>query len=240
MTSALLVPFHLDERLEDLVPPFDHDTLDQAGPVDLVALHRAAGERVAAGVEIVVSGDCVAPLGVLAGLQRRGLDPGLVWLDAHGDANTEATTPSGYLGGMTLAKAVGWGDRELAHGIGLAPLAEQRVLLVGARDLDVAEREALDRSGITRRHLADLDGGLPEGALHVHLDLDIVDPGELPGLRYPAPGGPHRAEVHDAVARLAATGRVVALSLACTWAPGVQPAGAYDIAMPLLQRLLDA
>lgn len=239
MTVALLVPFHLTERLDGLVPPFAHETLDPPGP-GLVALHRAVADRVADGARVVVCGDCVAPLGVLAGLQRRGLDPGLVWLDAHGDANTEATTPSGYLGGMTLAKAVGWGDPGLAEGIGLTPLAEHRVLLAGARDLDPAERELLDGSGIARCELTDLDAALPDSPLLVHLDLDVVDPAELPGLRYPAPGGPSAAEVGAALARLSATGRVVAVSLACTWLPGAGARGAIDIAAPLLENLLDA
>lgn len=239
MTGALLVPFHLEERLQGLAPPFDHETLDPSEP-GLVALQRGVADRVADGSGVVVSGDCVAPLGALAGLQRRGLDPALVWLDAHGDANTETTSPSGYLGGMTLAKAVGWGDPGLAAGIGLTPLAEQRVLLAGARDLDPAERELLDGSRIARRGLADLDAFLPAGPLHVHLDLDVVDPGDLPGLRYPAPDGPSAGEVRAALARLAATGRVVAVTVACTWTPGSAAPGAIDIATPLLQGLLDA
>ena len=49
---------------------------------------------------MVVSGDCTTSLAVIAGLQRAGRDVGIVWIDAHGDFNTEATTPSGYLGGM--------------------------------------------------------------------------------------------------------------------------------------------
>jgi arginase family enzyme len=65
---------------------------------------------------VVLSGDCVASLAVIAGLQQRGIRPGLVWFDAHGDFHTEATTSSGYLGGLPLAKAVGRGDLTLEAG----------------------------------------------------------------------------------------------------------------------------
>jgi len=54
---------------------------------------------------LVVSGDCTTSLGIIAGLQRAGRDPGIVWIDAHGDFDTEATSPSGYLGGLALALA---------------------------------------------------------------------------------------------------------------------------------------
>ena len=41
-------------------------------------------------------------LGTIAGLQRAGSDPGIVWLDAHGDVQTPETSTSGYLAGMAL------------------------------------------------------------------------------------------------------------------------------------------
>ena len=56
---------------------------------------------------LVVLGDSTTSLGVLAGMQRPGRHVGIVWVDAHGDFNTEATTPSGYLGGMPLVALIG-------------------------------------------------------------------------------------------------------------------------------------
>jgi arginase len=61
---------------------------------------------------------------------------------------------------------------------------------------------------------------MPDGPLYVHLDLDVIDPAFLPGLRYPAPGGVAPADVAQALGRLAATGRVAAVGIACTWRPG--------------------
>jgi hypothetical protein len=88
----------------------------------------------------VLSGDCVASLAVIAGIQQRNVEPSLVWFDAHGDFHTEDTTTSGYLGGLPLAKAVGRGDPTLPAGLGLTPLPEPSILLVDGRDLDPPPR----------------------------------------------------------------------------------------------------
>jgi arginase len=64
----------------------------------MIALFRRLADRVSDGASLVYAGDCMAPLGALAGLRRRGVTPFVVWLDAHGDFNTPETTPSGYVG----------------------------------------------------------------------------------------------------------------------------------------------
>ena len=60
----------------------------------------------------------------------------------------------------------------------------------------------------------------PPGPLHVHVDLDVVDPLEMPAHNYPAPGGPSLREVRAALEHLAATGRVAAVSFS-TWNPAL-------------------
>jgi arginase len=168
----------------------------------------------------VVSGDCLVALGVLAGVQRAGLDPALIWLDAHGDVHTRQTTVSGYLGGLSLRLALG-ADRELLAGpLGVRPVPEEKTVLVGARDLDPPESDYLAAAAVRRCTVPELTAEIvPEGPLVLHVDLDVIDPGDLPGLLFPAPDGPSRTQVLDAVRRLLATGRVVALDLACTWNP---------------------
>lgn len=69
---------------------------------------------------------------------------------------------------------------------------------------------------------------MPAGPLYVHLDVDVIDPGAVPGLRYPAPGGPGCAQVAAALGMLLATGRVAAVGIACTWNPGHGAAAAVD------------
>jgi arginase len=58
---------------------------------------------------------------------------------------------------------------------------------------------------------------LPEGELYLHVDLDVCDPGDVPELLFPTPGGPPLDDVLAAVGRVLGTGRVVAVGLAATW-----------------------
>jgi arginase len=100
-------------------------------------------------------------------------------------------------------------------------------VLAGARDLDPPEIAYLQGSAIRRASVVDLAAvPLPDGPLYVHLDLDVIDPIGVPGLRYPAPGGPNCAQVTAALGALLVTGRVAAVGIACTWHPGHEAAAA--------------
>jgi arginase len=214
------VPFHLDERLPSWLaeaPTVVPDLPDGSLPERVRAVNNAVAAEVRRTERpVVVSGDCSTAVGTLAGLQRAGLDPAVVWFDAHGDFNTPATTPSGYLGGMVLAVVTGRAGVPLVDG--LTPIAEDRVVLVDARDLDPAEADALAGSAVRRTPVEALDAAtLPPGPLYLHVDLDVVDAAEVPGLRYPVGGGPSASGVQAAMGRVLATGRVVAIGLALTF-----------------------
>jgi arginase len=215
----------LDRGLNVTLPPHaiavDSTPGNAADPwLDLVQLYAPlAGMVETARDPVVLSGDCITALAVLAGVQRSGVDAALVWFDAHGDFHTEQTTASGYLGGLPLAKAVGRGDQSLPQGLGLTPIAEDRALLVGARDLDPPEVEALSASKVRRAGVESVRDALPDGPLHLHVDLDVFDAGLLNGLRFPAPNGPGIEAVSTSVRAVAETGRLVALSVAATWRP---------------------
>jgi arginase len=229
--SAIAVPYHIDEYLPDLdlpVPVRQAITADMtaATPWDRLAeLYQRVADAVAGAARhgdclVVVSGDCTTSIATVAGLQRAGTDPGVVWLDAHGDVQTLETTASGYLGGLPLRLLVGYRPELIADPLGLRPVPELQVLLVDARDLDPPEVTYLEQAAIRRCEVADLGAvALPEGPLYVHVDLDVIDPAELPGLRYPAPGGASAAQTAQALRGLLATGRVAAVGLACTWYP---------------------
>jgi arginase len=224
--TVVLVPFHQDERLPDSALPVPADivvdpALTGAGWPRLVGLWSAVAAAVArVAAPVVVSGDCLAMLGVLTGVQRAGVDPAVVWFDAHGDVHTLETSTSGYLGGLSLRLLMGAHAELVAEPLGLRPLPESRALLVDARDLDPAELDYLGTSAVTRCPVRSVASELPPGPLILHLDLDVIDPAELPGLRFPAPGGPSTVDVLAAAGAVLATGRVVALSLAGTWHPG--------------------
>jgi arginase len=219
------VPYHQDELIPgfDIGVPVDHEVMVDLPEADAWRRMGVLYEEVARVVSthalplLVVSGACLTSLGVMAGLQRGGRDPGIVWIDAHGDFNTEATTPSGYLGGMPLALAVGVGTLTLPLELELHPVPTSRVVLVGARDIDSDELILLEQSAIEQRGLDVLAIDLPEGDLFLHVDIDICDPMVVPDLLFPAPGGPGIDVVADLVQRVMATGRVMAIDLAATW-----------------------
>lgn len=162
-----------------------------------------------------VSGDCCTAIGVLAGLQRAGVNPTLLWLDAHGDFNTWDTTPSGFVGGMPLAMIAGRGDQTLMQAVALAPLPEQHIFLADARDLDPKESEALQQSRV--RHVADLSALPqllpPDRPLYVHLDADVLDAQEAPAMLYPVKGGPSLAALRKLAERLASDWQIKAVSM---------------------------
>ena len=209
----------------------------------LERLYDGVAARVAASAEpvVVASGDCTTSLAIVAGLQRRGIAPGVIWLDAHGDFNTPRTTRSGYLGGMALALLVGRAGASFAKAIGLHAVAEDACVLAGTRDLDPAERDALERSAVRRiTDVADLaTAPLPPPPWYVHLDVDVIDPRGLPPLRFPVPGGPGANAVAAALRALAQRGTIAALGLACTFTPAAfaQP-DALERVLPLIEATL--
>jgi arginase len=164
-------------------------------------LMRAISEQVRAArnanrFPLVLSGNCLAAVGVIAGLGAR---TGVVWIDAHGDFNTPQTTMSGFLDGMTLATATGRCWVELARSIeGFEPVPDKAVVLVGARDLDPGEGAALARSEIVRLSVESAPNEIEQvlqslapamEKFYVHLDLDALDPSEGRANGYAVRGG---------------------------------------------------
>jgi arginase len=225
-------PYHVDDYLPGLDLPLPAsevatgevpagDVWERLGVLYSGVAAAVAGMAGKGSPPVVVSGDCTTSLGTVAGLQRAGLDVGIVWLDAHGDVQTLETTASGYLGGLPLRLLVGYRPELIARRLGLRPVAEYQVILAGARDLDPPEVTYLAESQIGRCEVADLGTAeLPDGPLYLHVDLDVIDSAYLPGLRYPAPGGPGPAEVATAMSNVLGTGRVAAVGIGCTWHPG--------------------
>lgn len=203
--SLLAVPFHLDERIDSsrLILSPDH-TVDPYLPAGTAwermgALYEHLATVVSrASRPTVLSGDCTSSLGVLAGLQRAGVEPAVVWFDAHGDFNTEETSDSGYLGGMPLALATGRGDATVRDRIGLSPVAEEDIVLGGARSLDPRERTALEASAVRRAPVEAVPrAATPDRPLYVHIDIDVLDPSELGGVAFPVPGRSTLDELAD-------------------------------------------
>jgi arginase len=206
---------------------------------NLMPARAVAASVSGSGMATVLTGDCLALLGTLAGAQRAGLDPSVVWFDAHGDVHTLATSTSGYLGGMALRMALGGDHEKLAGPLGISPVPEERVILVDARDLDPAEVAYLSTSRIQRSAVEDIRADrLPDGPVILHVDVDVIDSAQLPGLRFPVPGGPSRSSVIAAVQRLLASGQVSVVDVSCPWYEPSDP-NQQTIRRALLGELLD-
>jgi arginase len=196
-------------------------------------LRDSVGEAVAEGsLPVVLGGDHSVAMGTIAGLARhfngRREKLGLIWFDAHADANTPETSPSGNIHGMPLAAVLGHGAESLVNLAGFLPMVEaSRAALVGIRDVDPAERATVKSSGIGAFTMRDVDErgmrSVMEEAIkrattgtagvHVSFDVDGIDPDFAPGVGTPSPGGLSYREAHLAMEMLADTGKVVSAEL---------------------------
>lgn len=177
----------------------------------IAGVARAAAEGRRA---VSVAGDCCATIAVVAGLQRAGIDPLIVWLDAHGDFNTHETTITGFIGGMPLAMITGRGDQTLTRAAGLRIVPDTDVILADARDLDPTERTLLEQSAVTQTSafeaIADLTG---DRQIYVHFDVDVIGAAHAPAMSYPVRGGPSPDRLQAVAAALNRTGRLAAASM---------------------------
>jgi arginase len=196
------------------------------------AVRAAADEMtraLAEGFTVVLGGDCTLVAGVAGGARTfLGQPVGVVFLDANADLNTPETSPSGYLGGMALSLALGRGPLEVVEAAGPVPAVQpDHVALVGFRELDPGERPALGELGLAlpapaARRLGmrvtsalALDGvANGDGPIVVHLDVDVIDPAEMPAKSVITPGpGLSLQETSDLLTALLASPRVVALEV---------------------------
>lgn len=225
-----------------------------------VAAHVAAALR-ARRLPMVLAGNCNAALGVRSGLLAADETDNLsrlalMWLDAHGDFHTPQTSHTGYLDGMPLAMLTQRAYPELWATLGGKPLDERLVLHVGGRDLDPVETAELRASeaivvscATIRNHgigsalqpaldeLAKRAGDSRERPpLHLHVDIDVLDPAAAPSVAFPAPAGLTLAELLAAVDMAGARFRIRALSLTsfAPDGPGDAPTSAAGLAVMLL------
>jgi arginase len=145
------------------------------------------------GMPIVIGGDCGVELGAITHAATRH-KLAVVWFDAHADLNTPDSSPSGAFHGMVLRTLLGDGPATL---LPETPLLASRVVLAGTRSLDSAEQEFVEESGIRSLAPGELTAGALTAALvesdadavYLHVDLDVLDPGEFGALGFPEPFG---------------------------------------------------
>ena len=226
--------------VESLAGPGDENArylAEIAGVLEALA-GRVRQVRAAGRLPVVLGGDHSIAVGTVSGMagapgagrSRRRI--GLLWIDAHTDANTPETSPSGNLHGMPLAAILGKGPEALTRvggfGAGTGRLSPANAVVIGARSVDpeeaavvaslgvrVCTMEEVDRRGISPVIDEALDLVLDGTAgFHLSLDVDALDPTVAPGVGTPVAGGLTVREVHTMMERVAASGGLRSLEVA--------------------------
>jgi len=186
--------------------------------------------------------NCNDLLGMLAGLKYdsdgNARRVGLVFIDAHGDFNVPETTLSGMLGGMPVAVAAGHALHNLRTTAGLAePLPMSNILWGGVRDLDPLEADRFTEYEVSQFSVSDirtLSRNLHEqidelsnrvDVIYVHIDMDVLDPAEVPGHSLTVPDGPSSQDLAAAMTLMFSNPKTIALGIASTPAGPLDPQG---------------
>ncbi len=242
LRDRLMALGHVVEDMGNVAVPFREDAAKGAqrgarylGAITEVcsAVADATRSTLEAGAfPVLLGGDHALAAGSIAGasafLGARDGRLGALWIDAHGDINTPATSRSGNVHGMPLAALLGHGDKAMRSIAGAKPaLRAQDVALVGLRDLDAPEQHHITAWGLaafTMRHLdergvrAVMEEAIARvtrdtAGIWVSLDMDVIDPDEAPGVGTAVPGGMTYREAHLAMEMLADTGKVIGLDV---------------------------
>jgi len=184
------------------------------------------------GLPLVLGGDHSVASGSVAAtadyVRREGKPLGLIWVDAHADMNTPATSGSGNVHGMPLASLLGPEPAELARIAGFSPkVLPEHTVLIGIRNLDAREKELVRGSRVRVFTMTDIDrsgiasvveqalsvAGHGTAGIHVSFDLDVCDPSIAPGVGTPVKGGLDYREAHMVMEMIAESGLLRALDL---------------------------
>jgi arginase len=183
------------------------------------------------GFPLILGGDHSVAIGTIAGVASYAVKTrkrlGILWIDAHGDFNTERSTPSGNIHGMPLAVAIGLGAREVTSvGGDFRKVDPKQVVLIGTRDLDDGERKNIKQSGVSVFSMEEIDkDGMSAvlgralrkmrdvDLLHVSLDVDAIDPSVAPGVGTQVKGGLNYREAHLIMETVNENGKMTSLEV---------------------------
>ena len=179
---------------------------------------------------IVIGGDHSIAMGTISGTsafyRKKNQSIGLIWVDAHADMNTPASSPTGNLHGMPLSTLLGKGITQLVELGGFAgKLRPENVALVGIRTLDHEEKRICRESGIRYFTMREIDErGMAAimkeavavatkgtSGIHLSFDVDGIDPLYAPGVSTPVTGGLSYREAHLALEMIADTGMLTSM-----------------------------
>jgi arginase len=190
---------------------------------------------------VVIGGDRIVVLAVLAAARRYYRSIGLVYMDSDADLNTPATSASGSVDGMVISHIVGRGAAEMVRFWGEPPLVrEPDILLFGVNRMDASEEQYLARSPMPRYLAADITkrGGAvaaEEAAQRahagqrefiLHFDVDVISGREFPATNYPSLGAISLADARQALAVFAKQPQLAGINV-CAYNPDLDADGSY-------------
>lgn len=205
-------------------------SVSKASELLATAVEKAAKEGK---MPVTIGGDHSLGTGSMIGINRAYPDVATIWVDAHADINTAATTPSGNLHGCPVSFALGLNGSYVEpykSWLPNPPLASpNRLVYIGLRDVDEGERKILREHNIKAFSMHHVDkygiGKVVEMALdhlnqgtnrrdrpiHLSFDVDALDPSVAPSTGTPVRGGLTFREGHYICEALHETGSVVAM-----------------------------
>jgi arginase len=192
------------------------------------AAYRAAADS---DLPIFLGGDHSLAIGTVPGVARYSAEVGrpqfVLWLDAHPDLHTLETTRSGNLHGTPVAYFIGRPGFDGVYPKLPATVSAANICMMGLRSVDPAEAELIAETKITVHDMRDIDENgvkrpleaflgrvaAANGALHVSLDVDFLDPSIAPAVGTTVPGGATFREAHLIMEMLCDSGLVTSLDL---------------------------
>ncbi len=196
------------------------------------ALYTATLDTLAAGrLPLMMGGDHCLAIGSISAVAQhcraRNQRLKVLWFDAHADANTPESTPSGNLHGMPVACLLGHGPDALVNLTGTAPvLKSDELAMIGIRSVDASEKHFVNEHGIDVYDMRTIDemgmraameavlAGVDANThLHVSFDMDCLDPNVAPGVGTPVRGGPTYREMQLCMEMLADSGALASVDL---------------------------
>ena len=175
---------------------------------------------------LVIGGDHSLGIGSVCGAaQALGKDNTcIIWLDAHTDINTQDSSTTGNIHGMTLASALGLGCEELSTICGKgAKIKAQNLVYVGSRDIEAGEADIIAKENISVFHMNDINkygvdviadklrgalGQIDAKYIYLSVDIDVLDPNIAPGTGVPVPNGLNVDQLYKLVESIVSTGKV--------------------------------
>jgi arginase len=212
-------------------PPFSNPKLKNLESILTVCetlATRVEHVYAAGGFPLIIGGDHSLTLGSATGAARARGSIGVLWVDAHGDFNTDETSPSGNIHGMPLAALVGRGDKRLVELGDFSPKVDPaHIAIIGAHDIDATERALLRQACIHVFTMKEIDRegmraimaqaleitASGTNGLHVSFDMDAVDPNIAPGVGTRVTGGLTYREAHLLMELIYDSGKMTSLDL---------------------------